>query len=139
MLRVVALRPLPILHQLGLCPFPRLWINERGDPDRNPFGLRAACTALPVAGMAIFESMPPMGTAHIPGLGTIIIRFPFIEGVAQHLNHTTLGPPPWGHLSRRDSLEQWRAVLGRTRSRPLRRRGRARRCTAGVDVTGARS
>ena len=38
---------------------------------------------------------PPPGASDIPGLRTIVIGLPLIERVAQHLNHTTLGPPPW--------------------------------------------
>ena len=95
MLGIVALRALTVPGELSLRSVPGLGINDRGHPNRNSFGLRAARTALAVAGVAIFEPAPPMGAADIPGLRTIVIGLPFIERVAQHINHTTLGPPPW--------------------------------------------
>ena len=82
MLGVVTLRALAIPGELSLRPFPGLGINERGPPDRNPFGLRASRTALAIAGVAIFEPAQPLGASDIPGLRTIVIGFPFIERVS---------------------------------------------------------
>ncbi len=55
MLRVVALRPLPIADELGLGLLPRLGIDERGHPDRDPVTLRAPCAALAITRRAILE------------------------------------------------------------------------------------
>src|SRR6266446_571867 len=108
MLRVVALRPLAIADELRLRPFPGLGIDERRHPDRNPFGLRASRTALAVTGVAIFQPAQPIRPPDVPRLRAIIIGFPFVEGVAEDLNHTTLCPlAPFG-------LPRWNAVGGET-------------------------
>jgi hypothetical protein len=93
MLRVVALRALPIAHQLGLCLLPGLGIDERGHPDRDPFSLRASRATLAIAGVAIFEPPRVIRTAYLSRLCAIVIGFPFINGIAEDLNHTTLRPP----------------------------------------------
>jgi hypothetical protein len=93
----MTLRPLAIPDELRLRPCPALGIDERRAPDRNPFGLRASHTALAVARVAIFQPAPPIGPPDVPRLRAIIVGFPFVEGVAEDLNHTTLGPlTPFG-------------------------------------------
>ena len=68
MLRVVALRPLPIAHQWDLRVLPRLGIDERRYPDGDPFGLRASRAALAIAGVALFEPpRVPYGRRTSPG------------------------------------------------------------------------
>ena len=59
MLSIVALRALTVPGELSLRPFPGLGINDRGHPDRNPFGLWASHTALAVAG--IINSVVALG------------------------------------------------------------------------------
>jgi hypothetical protein len=83
MLRVVALRPLPIPHQLGLGSRPGLRIDERRDPDRDPVSLGAPRATLAIAWVAIFKAARPIGPPDIPRLGAIIVGFAFIEGVTE--------------------------------------------------------
>src|SRR6266478_8699052 len=68
MLRVVALRPLAILDELRLRPFPGLGIDERRYPDWNPFGLRASHTTLAIAGVTIFQPAQPIRPPDVPRL-----------------------------------------------------------------------
>src|SRR2546428_1868447 len=77
-------------------------------PDRNPFSLRASRTALAVAGVAIFEPPQAIRPPDIARLGAIVIGLPFVEGVAEDLDHTTLGPPAVLRLA------GWHPVHGET-------------------------
>src|SRR5262249_16675482 len=102
MLRVITLRPLAIPDELRLRPCPELGIDERRDPDRNPFGLRASHTALAIARVAIFQPAQPIGPPDVSRLRAIIVSFSFVEGVAEDLHHTSLCPLapfglPWGN------------------------------------------
>jgi hypothetical protein len=81
MLRVMALRPLPIPDELGLGLLPGLRIDERWNSDRDPVGLGAPRAPLSIAGVAIFEATHPIRPPDISRLGAIIVGFAFIDGV----------------------------------------------------------
>src|SRR5262252_1934116 len=100
MLGVVALRALAVPGQLSLCPFPGLGSNDRGYPHWNPCSLRASRPALTVAGVAIFEPVPPMGASGIPGLRTIVIGLPLIERESRNISSTLLWAHPRGEAFR---------------------------------------
>jgi hypothetical protein len=81
MLRVVALGPLAIVDELGLRPLPRLGIDERRHPDRNPFGVGTLRAALAIARATIFQPTQPIRPPEIPRLRAIVVGFPFVDGV----------------------------------------------------------
>ena len=106
MLCIVALRALSIPSQLPLRPVPGLGIDKRRHPDRNPFALGAPRAALAIAGVAIFEPTQAIRPPDISRLGAIVVGFPFIDGVAEDLDDTTLGPPAVLGLSGWDPLQR---------------------------------
>ena len=99
MLRIVALRALSIPGQLPLRPVPCLGIDER-------YGGGAPRAALAIAGVAIFEPTQAIRPPDISRLGAIVVGFPFIDGVAEELDDTTLGPPAVLGLSGWDPLQR---------------------------------
>src|SRR4029453_15890007 len=81
MLSVFPLGPDAIGDELGLPPRPRLGIDERRHPDRNPFGVGALRAALAIARATIFQPTQPIRPPEIPRLRAIVVGFPFVDGV----------------------------------------------------------
>ena len=88
MLRVVALRALPMPGQWPVRSFPGLGIDERGHVDRHPCGWGALRAALAIAGLMILEPAPPLRPLAIVRLGALVVGFPFRDGVAQDRDNT---------------------------------------------------
>src|SRR5918912_4495304 len=100
----MALRAFLILPQLPLRPLPGFWINDRRHWDSNPLARRPPGPALGIPWDPVVAPAAAIRLVCFLRLGPGVIGFALVEGVAQHLDNTTLCPAPLARLARNDPL-----------------------------------
>lgn len=93
-----------VLPELLLRPLPRFRIKDGWYRDSNPLARRPLGPALGIPRDPVCAAAPAIRVVCLPRLGAIVIGVALVEGVAEDLDNTTLGPAPMARRAGDDPL-----------------------------------